>query len=289
MEMNRKKQVVRKRKTARSKSSKMETGWSDRKPENDGKAKSSTVAVIAGLVFVAGLLVYLAIGAFTDKSEKSDDASSQANADDKWQGPLPAQVAENFTLATTHEQRLKWVRDPERVSAMMMAFFAEGAGAKEKILGITPMGSATSGKFTLVRFQTRLDNERQRLLAVVLTDEGAKVDFECYARHGSVTWPDLLTGVAKEASEVRVFLARGTFYLHEFADEKQWNCFRVTTPDSEAPMHVYAARGSATDTALSELSVDRDLRVTLALRAVGDSFQNGQFEITQLVTAGWVH
>lgn len=251
-----------------------------------------------GWLMMGGIMaiMLLAIGATIWLSKKNDPAlefakplETEMPADAlEWQGPLPAQVAENFTKASTQEERLRWVRDPERVAAIMSSFFENGTGAQEKILGLRPMGPGTNGSLAFMRFQARLANGGSRLLAVVLTDEGAKVDFECYARHGSATWQDLLSGKASEASEMRGFLAKEFLYTNQFSDEKQWNCFLITSPDCEELIYAYAARGSETDKALSELGNAGDIRVTLALRSVGDSFQKRQFEVTQLVSASWV-
>jgi hypothetical protein len=286
MEIHRRKRVVKRRSSSKSKP-KTESRWSDKKQDDELKGWLTMGAIIAGLVVGLGVVLYVVFGSSGDKSEKDQQAPPTPIVEEKWQGPLPKDVAENFTKATTHAERIKWVRDPDRVSALMLSFFDEGAGAKEKVVSVKRMGGVSTGNFLYERFQARLDNEKSRMLAVVFTDEGAKVDFECYARHGSATWSDLFAGVVKEASEVRGTLASGSFYLFEFADDKKWNSYLVTTPDYDGPIHVYAARGSETDKAMSRVGTG-EVRVMLALRAVGDSYQKRQFEVTKLITTGWV-
>lgn len=206
-----------------------------------------------------------------------------------WKGPVPWRIAEGFTKATTDEERLKWVRDPERAAPLMTAFFHDGHGATEKILGVTSMGPASNGKFSFQRFQVRMEDGSKRMLCVVLTDNGGKIDFESYARHGSATWKDLLCGNAPEAEEVRVFVEPGFTFVHGFSDEKKWRCFVATTPDWADPLDFYTLRESEADKALRSLmNGGGPIRVILAIRSVGDSYQKRQFEVTKVVAGGWV-
>jgi hypothetical protein len=279
------KKIRVKRRTKTSKAKKMENNWGGEKPLQGiiGRAakRGMYVAVALGVIGI----VFIASSAYKGDKKLPPVVAGQ---EEKWIGPGHEVVAENFTKAATHEERLKWVRDPERVSASMKAFFEEGAGAKEKILGLDEMGATMNRNYTFARYQVRLDNEKSRMLAVVLGGQEAKVDFECYARSGTASWEDLLSGKTSESTETRVIMVKDEHYLFEFSDEKKWKSFLITSPDTEMPMHVYAERGSETEKSLIEIGLDTEKRVTIGLRSLGESYKRRQFEVTQLLTPGWV-
>ncbi|MGE4606966.1 MAG: hypothetical protein AAEJ52_09520 [Myxococcota bacterium] len=206
-----------------------------------------------------------------------------------WKGLLPVEVAKKFTEAKTVPERLKWVRTPQQVRPALEEFFTVGPGATEQVAQLKPMPLARTADHSFLRFQARMNDGTNRLLCVVITgDEGAKVDFESYARHGSESWTDLLSGKATEAEAVRVFVKPGIYYNYAFADEQKWSSFVVTSPDVEKPLYFYAARESETAKHLAQLTARRPMRAILAIRSVKGSFKNRQFEVKQLVGRGWI-
>jgi hypothetical protein len=254
---------------------------------------------------VAGALCLAVVGFFLIKQLKGSSAGMQqasgsgaragsepifdpGTAED-WKGALPREVAEKFTQAQTVAERLVFVRDPQRVRPALEEFFREGPGAKEVVAKLTPLRMIQSTLFTFQRFEVKMKDGSSRLLCVVLSAEkGAKVDFESYARHGSESWADLLSGKALESEVVRVFVKAGNYYNHGFADEGKWRHFAATTPDVEMPLDFYVARGSEADEHLVGIASRRQMRATLAIRAVEGSFGNRQFEVTKVLGPGWV-
>ena len=205
-----------------------------------------------------------------------------------WQGPVPSEVAENFTSATTHAQRLRWVRQAEKVGAAMEAFFRDGAGAAEKVTATRchwPTGE--SGDTVYEILQVEMESGEARLLCVSVDPDGAKVDFEAYARHGSEAWEDLLSGAVTSAEEMRVVLRPGGFYLHRFTDESKWAHFKASTPDLADPLDFYVERDSEAARELERAGGTLS-HATLSIRAVEDSAKFRQFEITAVKATGWV-
>jgi hypothetical protein len=202
---------------------------------------------------------------------------------------LPARVvAEHFTQATTQAERLKWVRQPEAVAAAMELFFSSGKGSGEAVARLDAIAPGNLDESVHERFAVTMADGTRRLLCLLPTAGGVRVDFKAYARHGSVAWSDLLDGKAGEADEMRVFIGKGDYYNFGFKHEVRWQCFTVTSPDIEVPVWLYLAR---TDPALNLLQAangPKPVRVTLALRAVGDSHLRRQFEIVAVRAADWV-
>ena len=204
-----------------------------------------------------------------------------------WQGPNPAEVAERFTRAGSHAERLKWVRYPDQVGAAMEAFFREGPGATEQLAGTALLASSSGGDLLFENYEVRFKGGESRLLSVSVDPAGAKVDFKSYARHCSESWPDLLSGKVTAAAEMRVILAPGGFYLHRFTDEKKWIHLKASTPDLPEALDFYVPRDSPAARELRQAGGNLS-RATVAIRAVGDSAKYRQFEITGVTATDWV-
>lgn len=205
-----------------------------------------------------------------------------------WKGALPFEVAERFTEAETTDERLKWVRDPDRVRPALEAFFTDGPGATERVANLNPMKPTRTKTLALVRFHVKTEAGGDRLLCVALTEEGAKVDFDCYARHGSVPWKKLLSGEVEIAEEVRVFVKRGGYYNYHFDDETRWRHFVATTPDLDRPLDIYVERGSETERRLMKRTARGQVRMMLGIRSVEKSYQKRQFKVMETHGVGWV-
>lgn len=202
--------------------------------------------------------------------------------------PTARSVAEKFTAATTQAERLKWVRQPGEVAATMEEFFSKGSGSGEQVVEISGMPPIVTDALTSECFGVRMAAGTMRLLCVVTSGGEAKVDFKAYARHGSQPWPEMMQGKAREASEVRVFIQPGNYYNFGFNDETRWQNFTATSPDLEEAVEFYIERSDPALKLLEKLDTRSPVRVTVAIRAVGNSHLQSQFEITRVLGAGWV-
>jgi len=197
-------------------------------------------------------------------------------------------VAERFTGATSQAERLKWVRQPAAVAAAMELFFSTGKGSGEVVAKLDAIAPGSEGDEIYERFAVTMADGTRRLLCLLPAAGGVRVDFKAYARHGSVAWSELLGGLAGEADEMRIFIEKGDYYNFGFKHEVRWQCFTVTSPDLEVPVWLYLAR---TDPVLDSLQAafgPKPVRVTVAVRAVGDSHLRRQFEIVAVHAVDWV-
>jgi hypothetical protein len=239
------------------------------------------IVVVVGGLWMAGRDRKKEPEAASERKAESDPAERMV-----WQGPVPPEVVENFTKATTHAERLRWVRHPEEVGPLMERFFREGPGATEKILETVPIGARGSGAMLHENYHVVIENGPPRLISVSVDPQGAKVDFKAYARHGSESWERLLSGEVTSADEMRVLLYPGGFYLHRFADEARWLHFEARSPDLTEPMDFYVDRDSKAAVEMGRIE-GTPLQVTVSLRAVEESAKYRQFEITALKAEGW--
>ncbi len=241
------------------------------------------------ILVVASLGLGAWLGIRQRHSLRSGSASSAATKSEAFEhGPSPTTVAYNFMRAGNQTERLRWVRKPEKVATEMEEFFSHGHGASESMVSLSPMESALTDVNSYEPFAVELTNGARRLLCVVRENGSAKVDFEAYARHGSVPWEDLLSGTVKEASEVRVLIQKTDYYNFEFADDQHWLDFTATTPDLDSSLHLYVSKDNSDIKTLNKLGSGEGLGVTVAIRAHGESYLKRQFEITALLATDWV-
>ena len=247
--------------------------------------KKGILLTIAAVTLAVGGGAYLLLDPSHEGESSRNEERATSTRPAPWTGLSPREVAEKFTEADTTAERLKWVRDPDRVAPLVEAFYGEGPGAREKVVDVKPMGAAQTPEFAYQRFQAKLDDGASRLVAVVLSEDGAKVDFDCYARHGSASWPDLLAG---KATVMRLFVKPGTYYNYTFSDDQAWRGFVASSPDLEEPFFVYVRRGSEEAKRLAAVRTPRPTRVTVGLRSLKGSHQQRQFEVKAVHAQGWV-
>ncbi|MEK7949864.1 hypothetical protein [Luteolibacter soli] len=244
--------------------------------------------VVLLLVTVAGLWV---MGRMHSKGGQGEPvAGDRAEAStplEKWHGPVPSVIADRFMKAKSQEERLELIRNPEQVGPEMETFFKSGPGATEQVKGFNWLTSGSSGNLVFETYSVEIADGPARLLSVTVDPQGAKVDFECYARWSSVAWPDLIAGKVAEAAEVRVILQPGGFYLHEFSDEQKWVHFKATSPDLQETLDLYLDRQNPSIRDIQE-SENKIFPATLSIRGVNGSEKRRQFEITAVKAMEWV-
>ncbi len=241
--------------------------------------------ILGFIILLAGASFYLLNG--KPKQPIAAKITALQIGEEKWVGLLPEAVAQRFIDATTIEERLVWVRDPDETEPLLREFFENGAGAQEKIIALTHLGGGKNEQSFFHRFKVSLEDGGKRLLCVSVIENRAFVDFKCYARYGSATWQELLSGQKSEAQEVRVFVELDSFYMGAFSDESRWLSLTTTTPDCEDALYFYVDRNSVMGNKIAQLSEGEQQRMTLGIRSVNNSHEKKQFEVIHLHAFGW--
>ena len=70
----------------------------------------------------------------------------------------------------------------------------------------------------------------RRLLYVVGTDEGPRVDWDAYVRYGTAAWELFLQGEVAEAT-VRVFPSASDYFDGSFKDREKWSAYALKSPE----------------------------------------------------------
>lgn len=128
-----------------------------------------------------------------------------------------------------------------------------------------------------------------RLIQVVESDDGPKVDFKAYVEWCSVPPESLLRGELDHADEVRAILRPSTYYNFEFSDSEKYLALSATLAGQREQLMVYVARDSpeAQDLARSISQIGMH-PATFSLQAVGESHKHQQFLLSELLAIGFV-
>lgn len=196
-------------------------------------------------------------------------------------------VARAFLAAGDPQERLKWVRDAEAVRGRVSAYPEEarvGRGEIDKVIG----HGSTNGR-TVTAFAVAMPSGEMRLLEVVGTPDGPRVDWDAYALHGTASWEDLWSGKAQRAV-VRVFCEPATEHPVPFEIRDAWTCFRMSSPDLPQMALGFAKTGTELESMMKKVVLGtpryRQRFVLEVLRHEGTS--EPLFEITRCLAVGWI-
>lgn len=162
----------------------------------------------------------------------------------------------SYFSATTLDSRLRWVRFPERVAPMMRQY-EETSPAKPsplqsiRILQPLPIERHTNFWMSSVVLAT---GERRELV-IECTDAGPRIDWETMVCYQPMPWDEFAKNRPEETSkDFRVHVEPDTFYSHEFGNENEWACYRLSALNSEEIMFGYVRRGTETETEIAALA-----------------------------------
>ncbi len=197
-----------------------------------------------------------------------------------------SEVAETFLHAPSIDDRIELLRDPRHAGLLREHFKTmDSAGLETKVAEMSPMPSVTVQGLTFDRFHVHFTDGRHRLIAVAYEKNGLFVDWKAYARYGTASWEDLVSGKAAEA-EMRAFAKPADYHNHVFADPKRYQVYELTSPDwIGGPIHAYVPRKTKRARMLAENIMDSQ-RVTLRLKH--DPESPNAFLITKIIAIGWV-
>ena len=253
-------------------------------------------ALIASPLFIAAGFWLLGFSrnepaSFAIESQQIHSSENQPQIATKttWAGLQPRKIAENFLQATTHEERLKWVRESADVAGIVGDYYRNGRGASETMLRLRSMDDIETEEGLLARFMVEMKDGSERLLFVPYFEGGGRgVDFKSFSIHCSQPWHAILDGSTAKADEVRVNLEPASYYNFEFADETKWFCFAATSPKLDGTLHFYAHRDDPALQAIINYPFASPLRFTVSIKSTGLSHQHRQWLLSKVLFPGWV-
>jgi hypothetical protein len=199
-------------------------------------------------------------------------------------------MAADFLSESDPLKRLQYVRNPEEIRTRLEQFPEQALS--EPSARFIEIPYIYRGNLTYKRFAVTFDNGERRLLALVQTEEGPKVDWDCFARYCSASWDELAKAQVEDA-EIRVFAREDSYYNHEFADQTKWSCYALSSPDSPVTLFTYLPLKSPGDLKLKKAinSTDKNQassRFTLRVSTDSQQPERRILAIREILAIGWV-
>lgn len=195
-------------------------------------------------------------------------------------------VAESFINTSDVEERLALCRHPEETRALLDSFAPQAVS--EIPVSLEHVALATSAvRSNYSIFFVDFEDETRRVLFVINTPDGLRVDWQAYARHSEAEWEKILSGQVAEPVLVRVVGTPSTYYNYDYADDTQWAAYEVGVSELGQRLFFYTERDSETHEQI-EKALALTQRITLRILPDEEISKNRQSLITELVCSDWI-
>lgn len=200
----------------------------------------------------------------------------------------PREVVDLFVKSSDPKERLKWVRTPDLVAERLSQYPAQALAAPVEEL--VELGMVNNGREVVAGFGAVFKDGTKRLISVIPTQDGPRVDWDCYARYCSASWSQILAGQV-ESAEIRVYATPTDYYNFSFRSELQWDAYVMSSPDLDGVVYGYAEKGSKMAKILrAKLPWQQGagLQMTLQIQVAKDEIKHRQFKISRVLAYSWV-
>lgn len=195
------------------------------------------------------------------------------------------QVASLFCETTSATERLKYVRNPESTKEHLADYDEQALSAS--VSRLQELGVKSAQGLECHSFVANFLDGSKRLLTVVKTAQGYKVDWDAYARHGSASWGEIFSGEIN-SGEMRVFVSKDSHYSSEYTEE-EWSCYTLTSPDLDGVVYGYVEKESDVERGLNQLLAERSAqRVFLNVSKIDNNVDDRRVIIGKLIASSWV-
>lgn len=202
-------------------------------------------------------------------------------------------VSKQFCEANRIESLLPLIRHPDRVAPFLQKYYADRPvrmGTVLKLTDLQPLPNLGTGSFWVITLD--LDGEQKSLLVETSKDGSVLVDWESAVVYQPIPWDEYASSrPGGTTSSFRVYLEPDHLFSHEFSDESQWACFRLTAKDSEETLFGYAKRNSPVTAELMELirqSGGRKVACLLRLGLPKDLRSHRGVVIERIISPRWI-
>ena len=206
------------------------------------------------------------------------------------------EVSRAYCAATTIEEKLKYVRHPERVAPLMESHYAKLGEVEHGEYKLTTHMAQPIDIYSFVVLTGTLDGKSKPLLAETVSSTEIKIDWEADVCYQPSDIDEFLEKRDTELASFRVYARIDNFYVYEFHDYKKYQCLRLTLRDSDKHLYGYVERNSDLGLRLAlrfesakQLSNGQDTTEPLFVKVrfpENSRFENGVF-IEEVIVPRW--
>lgn len=209
--------------------------------------------VLAG-VLVCILALWATVTVFRAQSEleeleeeKQGLAADSAKENREVKQTLAAMqdAVRGYLMATTLEEKLRYVRHRERVRPLMERYYRENEIEPVKFRHFERIRSMGIESLSFVFGQVELlDGGDYGVLLEQMEDGTFLVDWESDVCYLPVDWDEFVMGRHRQPLVMRVYIRRDNFYAYEFREESKYDCFLLRAKGKESHVFGFVEKGS---------------------------------------------
>lgn len=204
--------------------------------------------LVTGLALWAVVSVYKAQPALDSVAQEKDDlerARAEETAEAKETLAAMERALEGYLAASTVDEKIRYVRQPERVGPLMRAYYSEHPLNASHYARLERMRALGLESFAFAYVQVVLaDGSRKNLVLQQMSRDSFAVDWETEVCYQPMDWGDYLRQRPPGAVEMRVKMRPDNFHAYEFRDEEQFDCYRLTARGHEKHLFGFVRRDS---------------------------------------------
>ena len=221
---------------------------------------------VLGLVFSAGALIWTFVLMLSVEEPMVAEFSevslriAEGRAADRYAAEFLDQLKEatsSYLAATTVEEKVRYVRHPDRVRPLMEDYYASHEMVPvdmELIASASPVGLELASFLVLT---VSIGPEESSSLKTLILEETADGDFlfdwETEVAYQPIPLEEFISRQPEDSVALRLFAARDSFYCFEFSDDSRFASYKLTERDSPAFLFGYAEKGGEVEEELEGL------------------------------------
>ena len=154
------------------------------------------------------------------------------------------EILRGFLSAKTVEERLKYVRHPDRVKPLMMDHYKRFPIQSYQYEKANDYTAVSLKKRPFVVLSARVAEGKSFSILLEDVEKGYLVDWESFASYQPITFEDYLKNRPTLPIDLRVYGSFDDFYAYEFQEEDGYLCVRLTSERTDKAIFGYVKEGT---------------------------------------------
>lgn len=232
-----------------------------------------------------------------DKVNRADEASAETPA------PAPesetidpdsmvskmAMALSKYYLASSPEEKLKYVIDPERVGSLMRDFYFRHPLRPNEMAQLTPPQALPFEGQAFWRMQVTFKDGTNGFAAMRIIDGEPKVDWESEVRYSTKDWDAWIDQNSSEEADFRVYAIADMYYPAPFQDRTRYLCVKLRVMGSSRTMFGFLDNQDTEQAPLIEQIMSGNMQeCTLRLKRVKSDASSPIAQVVKVLSTSWI-
>lgn len=221
----------------------------------------------------------------TDKEKESEDESKLIKKHEDVDIEKLEVIAKAFLDASSVDELMPYVRDPEHVRPLIENFYKESGVDLGGFRRLTSESLIMARNFCSLTFQNK-SYEDIVLNFEVLGDGSYVIDWESYVGYCDMNFAKMQEELPVEPVMIRCTVVRQHYYNYAFSDDSKWRNYRLDFKNPEHTLSGYVERDSELDFELSQIGGTNG--VILEIAYPRKKAKSDQVIISRILSEMWV-